>query len=124
MGSLLDTAIEDMRAFISDDEGFSIPMTITPTEGDPFEIKGLAFVISEGFDEDGLPIVADNSHILISEKDIVDLGYTVRFSGNVRINSWIIDFDHAVGHVRAKLSEPKPDSTLGVIKVQLTNYHE
>lgn len=115
-------AIEDMRDIVTSDNDFSVLMTITPTIGDPFQVYGLAFCISEGFDEDGLPIITENSHVLISEKEINELGYVTRNNGKVNISEWIIEFSHAVGNVKAKLSTLKPDSTLGVIKVQLTNY--
>ena len=122
MSSLLDMAIEDMRNIIISNEDFSVLMNISPTIGDPFEIYGLAFCISEGYDEDGLPIITENSHILISEQEINELGYTTRTNGKVNISEWVVEFSHAIGNVKAKLSTPKPDSTLGVIKVQLTNY--
>ena len=121
MGTLLDMAAEDMRSFIEDDEGFSTPLTFTPLVGDPFTINGLAFGVSEVYDEEGLPVLGNNSHILFSEEKVNELGYTTRKNGEVNIQKWIVEFDHRVGHVKAVLSETKPDSTLGVIKVQLSN---
>ena len=120
--SILDMAKSEIRSFIDSNDDFSIPMLITPTDGDPFEINGLAFCISEGLDEDGLPILIENSHITICEKSITDKGYTTRVNGKLRISDWKVEFDHEVGKVKAKLSTPIPDHTLGLLKIRLTSY--
>ena len=120
--SILDMVKSDVRIFIDSETDFSIPMLITPTEGDPFTINGLAFCISEGFDEDGLPIIAENSHVTICEKSITDKGYTTRVNGKLKISDWKIEFEHEIGKVKAKLTTLIPDHTLGIIKIRLTNY--
>lgn len=118
-------AIEDAGDIISDDDGFSTPLSFTPIEGDPFVLNGLATVHSQGFDSNGIPIIANNSHILFSEKAVNALGYTTRNSnGNVNVRNWKVEFDHAVGSVKAILSKTEPDSTLGLIRVMITNYEQ
>jgi hypothetical protein len=124
MGGLLELAIKEARAAVTGDfsiiGGFSTLLTITPLIGEPFQIKGLATVHSSGFDQDGRPIISDNSHITFSELDVNELGYTTRVNGKLRIQGWKVEFSHAVGDVKAILSEPEPDSTLGIIRVMIT----
>jgi len=122
VGRLMDITRSVLTRVTTDENWFGTPLSFTPTIGDPFVIHGLAFVISEGVDENGLPIITEDSHIFFSETAITDLGYVVREGNKTLIKDWIVEFDHAVGHVKAKLSEVKPDNTLGHIKVQLTNY--
>jgi len=125
MGTLLDIAREDARSFVSDTDGFSTPLTFTTLTDEEFTINGLASVHSQSFDSDGLPVIGDNSHICFSEKDVNDAGYTTRdANGNVNIRGWRVAFNHSVGAVSAILSRPEPDSTLGLIRVMITNYND
>ena len=119
---LLDDIREEASEFIGNADEFATPLTFTPPGEESFVMNGIATVHSRSFDSDGMPIIADNSHILVSEVDLNALGYTTRIGGKMIIEGWIVDFDHAVGHVKAKLSSLEPDSTLGLVRVMLTNY--
>lgn len=119
---LLDDIRTEASEFIANSDEFATSLTFTVPGQEPFTINGLATVHSRSFDSEGLPIVSDNSHILVSEVDINNLGYTTRRGNKLIIEGWIVEFDHAVGHVKAILSVPSPDSTLGLIQVMLTNY--
>jgi len=121
-GRFTQEMIDRAKTAISDSNGWSTLLSFTPTVGDPFEWGGLATVHSNAYDQDGLPIISDNSHILFSEVDVNNLGYVTRVDGNLTVKGWLVEFDHAVGHVKAQLSEPGPDSTLGLIRCKITNY--
>lgn len=121
---ILEMARKDSIRFIGAEGDWGTELTFQPPVGDPFTIEGLATVHSQSFDENGLPIIADNSHILFSEKAVTDLGYATRENGKLVVKDWVVDFDHAVGHVKALLSVPEPDATLGLVRCRITNYEE
>lgn len=120
MGDILDMVKRDARIILNG--GFSVPLTLT-NGVESVEINGFATVHSQVYDpESGTHILGDNSNISFSEKDINDLGVVTRNAdGKIIIQDWIVEFDHAIGHVKAKLVEPMPDSTLGVVKCLLRN---
>lgn len=120
MGDILDIAIRDARRYLNG--GFSNPLSIVPDVGEPFIINGLASVHSQGFDSDGIPIIAENSHICFAEKDVTDLGYTIRVNGKVKLQDWRVSFTLNSITYNCVMSEPEPDGTLGIIRVKLTNY--
>lgn len=120
MGHILDLVIRDTRNYLKG--GFSIPLSFD-TGTVQATLNGLATVHSQGFDQDERPIVAENSHICFSETEANEAGLITRNAkGDLDIENWKVEFDHNVGHVIAKLSEPFPDSTLGIIRVQITRY--
>lgn len=122
MGRILSRAISDARRYLKG--GFSIPITFK-TGSEEFELNGLATVHSQNFDQDDRPVIGENSHICFSEKDVIDMGIVTRSGNNlVLVKSWVVSFDHAIGNFTAILSEPEPDSTLGIIRVKITSFTE
>lgn len=123
-GRFIQEMTDRARAAIKDSNGWSTLLTFTPPVevGPPFQLGGLATVHSQNFDQEGLPIISDNSHILFSEIDVNELGYTTRINGHLNVHGWLVEFDLAIGHITAKLSEPAPDGTLGLIRVTITNH--
>lgn len=127
MGGWLDQAREDAREYINgtvDDEGgWTTPLTITPTGESTVVINGFATVHSQGFSEEGLPIITENSHVSFHEQDLNDLGVVTRDAkGHLIVKNWLVEFDHAIGHVKAQLKIQQPDSTLGLIVVTIGKY--
>ena len=120
-GTLLNNAIKDLKRHIGVD--FNTELLLITNNDEEIEINGYAAVHSTGFDENGVPIIADNSYILFSEVDVNVLGYTTRVNRKVDLRGWKVQFSHAVGEVSASLAEPQPDSTFGVIRVMIRNYN-
>lgn len=117
--SLIDQARQDMRDIINGE--FSTELTITPTGLSAVVVKGLATRHSQGFDSDGLPVIADNAHCSFSELDLNDLGVTTRNANkDVIIKDWQVDFADAIGTYSYSIKEPIPDNTLGLIRCTLT----
>ncbi len=120
MGDTLDLARRD-TADILNSGGFETTLTLTPPTLDPIEIEGIATRHTQGFDSDGLPIIADNAHCTFSETELNDLGATTRDArGRCNISGWRVQFTDAIGAADYTLREPEPDRTLGIIKTKLT----
>lgn len=122
MGRILDMAIADARRF-TNSGGFETELTITPTGGTAVVVNGIASRHSQGFDEQGLPIISNNVHCSFSEKDLNDLSVVTRnASGKLAIKGWLVSWTDAIGSANYKFAEPQPDNTLGLIKVTLSQY--
>lgn len=119
MGDILELARQSAREIMNG--GFNSELTITPIGEVSVVIKGLATRHSQGFDTNGLPIIADNSHCTFSELDLTDLGIVTRdANGNLNIKGWKVGFTDAIGPGEYKFSEPMPDNTLGLIRITLS----
>ena len=116
--SLIDQARADMREIINGE--FSTELTITPTGADPVIINGLATRHSQGFDSNGLPVIANNAHCSFSELDLNDLGVVTRDARKeINIKGWKVSFADTVGTYEYDMTEPMPDNTVGLIRVML-----
>ena len=123
--SILDTAIADARRILGSTDDWSTVLTVTPTGEADVEIVGFAVFHSTGLDENGIPVVSDNSYVTFAEKDLNDLGVTTRdANGNLIIQNWKIGFSHDIGSVVARMREPMPDPTLGIITVRLVKWQQ
>jgi hypothetical protein len=119
MGFLLENAMEDVRSVLADGDEWSIPLIFTPSTGEEITVNGLAFVHSQNYDSDFRPVIAENSHITFVEKD---LGVNVRSGNKVTMQGWIVEFTLNTVEYKCIVGACEPDTTLGLIKAQLTNY--
>ena len=113
----IDRAIRDARAIVTKG-GFSVDVTLTlPNETEPIVCKAITSRHHIEFDENGYPVNATNSHILLSENDLVSLGLTVRNSkGNVALEGWLVSWIDGTGANKTyKIVQTKPSETLGLI---------
>jgi len=113
----IDRAIRDARRIVTKG-GFNVAITLTlPNVVDPVVVQGLASRHHIEFDENGYPINASNSHLLLSENDLTSLGLTVRNSkGNVALEGWLANWVDGTGTARTyKIVQTKPSETLGLI---------
>lgn len=123
MGFLLDNANEDLRSILADGDEWSVNLKFTDSTLIPFTIKGLAFVHSQGYDSDFRPVITQNSHITFCEIDITSLGKVTRNSDNtMKLSGWIVEFTTGGKNYKCVIGACEPDTTLGIIKAQLTNY--
>ena len=122
MGRILDMAIADARRF-TNSGGFETDLTIMPNSGTAFVVKGIASRHSQGFDDQGLPIISNNVHCSFAENDLTCQGVETRSAnGHLLIKGWLVTWTDAIGEAKYKFSEPQPDNTLGLIKVTLSLY--
>jgi hypothetical protein len=118
VGTILDIAIEEAQSYINGDE-WSVPLLFTPSTGEQISVNGWAFVHSQNFDSDFRPAVGENSHISFVEKD---LGVNVRTGVKVAMQGWIVEFTLNTVAYKCVIGSCEPDTTLGIIKCQLSNY--
>ena len=113
----IDRAIRDARQIVTKG-GFNVAITLTlPNVVDPVVVQGLASRHHIEFDENGYPVNASNSHLLLSENDLISLGLTVRNAkGNVALEGWLASWVDGTGTARTyKIVQTKPSETLGLI---------
>jgi hypothetical protein len=121
MGDLYDRVQEDVRTYLNGE--FSNPIVLIKPDATEIELNGFTTIHSQGFDENGIPVISETAHLTISERDLIAAGETVRnANGNINLVNWKVRFTHATQEVTMVLSEPEPDSTLGIIRVKLTKY--
>lgn len=120
----IDRAIRDARQIVTKG-GFNVAITLTlPNVVDPVVVQGLASRHHIEFDENGYPINASNSHLLLSENDLTSLGLTVRNTkGNVALEGWLANWVDGTGTARNyKIIQTKPSETLGLIICTVGKY--
>ena len=118
-----DKARKDLKYVLNSDTAISI--TVTPTTGGPIEVQGQAFVHSTDFDENGMMVINENSHVNIFEKDLLDQGLQTRnSSGYFIIEGWVVEFKESNGTVIARMATPKPTKTFGMLTVYLKNIEQ
>lgn len=120
----IDRAIRDARQIVTKG-GFNVAITLTlPNVVDPVVVQGLASRHHIEFDENGYPINASNSHLLLSENDLTSLGLTVRNAkGNVALEGWLASWVDGTGTARTyKIVQTKPSETLGLIICTVGKY--
>lgn len=120
----IDRAIRDARQIVTKG-GFNVAITLTlPNVDDPVVVQGLASRHHIEFDENGYPINASNSHLLLSENDLTSLGLTVRNTkGNVALEGWLASWVDGTGTARNyKIIQTKPSETLGLIICTVGKY--
>lgn len=120
----IDRAIRDARQIVTQG-GFNVAITLTlPNVDEPIVVQGLASRHHIEFDENGYPINASNSHLLLSENDLTSLGLTVRNAkGNVALEGWLASWVDGTGTARTyKIVQTKPSETLGLIICTVGKY--
>jgi hypothetical protein len=97
-------------------------------ESDDLPVSGFATVISIRNDMDGtgrFQSRGDSSAVTFLEADLIALGAKTRDIRNrLAITGWIVRFTLPTGEYVASLSEPMPDSTLGIVKYIINVYEE
>lgn len=116
----LELAINSCREFLKRD--YPTVLTLTPPIGASITVTGLAIVHSQGHDVDFRPIIAQNSHIVISEADLNEQGVNVRNNGHVRMQGWIVEFVQNTVNFKCIIDASEPDTSLHVIKFNISNY--
>lgn len=116
MSRILEMAKSQVRRIINSG-GFNQELTITPTGQSAVIVQGIGTRHSEGFDDDGLPIVSDNIHCTFSELDLNEAGATTRDgNGNLSLKGWKVSWSDAIGSANYVIEESNPDNTLGIIR--------
>lgn len=122
MSRILEMAKADTQRIINNG-GFDQELTITPTGAADVTVRGIATRHSQGFDNEGLPIVTTNCHCTFNEKDLNDQAVVTRNAkGDVIIQGWKIDFTDAIGTYSYAIAEAEPDNTLGIIRCKLVHH--
>jgi len=119
----LDRAKADMKRFVISG-GFQVPITLTPTGGDPVSVSSLGTKHHNSIGSDGLPINSKNAHVSFVESDLTDKGLTVRDSNKeINLRNWRVSFADSSGVVKNYIiKETFPDETLGLIVCILGDY--
>lgn len=104
---------------------WSVDLTVDNLQGLSSIIKGFASKHHLGIDpETGLPVNTKNVHCSISEKVLVDAGFTVRNSEReISMLNWKITWTDTSGNAWIyKINETMPSETLGLIVCFLGDY--
>jgi len=119
----IDRAIRDARMIVTRG-GFNVLCTLTPPSVEPIEVNAITSRHHLEFDGDGAPINGTNSHVLLSENDLVSKGLTVRNTkGVVALDGWLISWIDGTGTSRTyKIVQTKPSETLGLIVCTVGRY--
>lgn len=119
----IDRAIRDAKRIVTSG-GFNSSVTLTPTTGAGVVVQGVTSRHHIEFDQDGYPINSTNAHVLFSETDLVDKGFTVRNArGEVALDGWLATWTDGTGTARTyKIVQTKPSETLGLIICTVGRY--
>jgi hypothetical protein len=105
--------------------GFAQPITFTTIDGlTTATINGISVVHHHGYDADGMEISAKMASLSFNEKVLVDAGYPIRnVHGVVSLEGHRISTTDSTGSVREYVVRVrKPDSMLGCIVLELTDF--
>ncbi len=121
---LLDIARNDIKNIISDAGGFGEDVTITNLLNQTETIKALHSKHHLGVDTVGNRVNSKNAHISFSEKQLTDLGWSIRNeSGEVDLKKYKVQAKDSTGVNKLYvIQEWFPSETTGLIVCVLGDY--
>ena len=123
-GRILELAKREARRAVNS-LGFEQDIRLlTPDETIEISLKGLFTKHHISFDTDGGMVNSQNSHICLSEKDLIDLSFPHRNSSNKvsLLKCKVFCIDSSENEKKYIIKKNFPDETLGLIVCILSEY--
>lgn len=124
-GSIIDRVRRDAKRIVSKG-GFQDEIVLKAINGFEILLTGLATEHHVSFDTDGQAVNALNSHICISEDDLIDSEYPYKnMSGDIFMLNHVVKKTDNGNILKSYLiSQVFPNKSTGVIVCLLTEYNE
>lgn len=119
---MLDRAKRDVERFTSDPNEWTRPIVMTPPGGPDYTVTGIHTKHHLSVDASYEKFVNfKNSHIAVTEKQLVDLGYPLRdANANVQLAKHQVQVPDSTGVIKKYVVDQWfPDETLGLITMIL-----
>ncbi|KKQ06406.1 MAG: hypothetical protein US15_C0012G0004 [Candidatus Moranbacteria bacterium GW2011_GWF1_36_4] len=124
MTSILERARIDTQSIITNTADFSVAITLKNPSGTiTAVVSGIASKHHISIDTQGNVVNARTAKVTFCEKQLTDLAYPVRTSGEVTLIKHIIEYQDSTNVAKKYIiRETFPDETLGIIVCILGDY--
>lgn len=115
---LIDTINKDIQNITTNKNGFGVDINVTTPDGlTSVDVVGIHTKHHFGLNEDGQQVNTKNAHIAISEKTLLDAGYTVRGANEEvqMVDHKVIVKDSSGVDKNYIIRQCFPDETIGLI---------